>query len=70
MSRAETDKREFNKMTPEEIRIVLRDRRLQVVADETGLHYNTVRAVRDGTVARPAWDTIQKLGAYLKGKSA
>jgi len=48
------------------IRRALKDRRLQVVADATGLHYNTLRTIRDNPKHMPNYDTIVRLSAYFE----
>jgi hypothetical protein len=41
-----------------------------VVAAATGLHYNTVRDVRDNLEANPTYKVLAALDAYLSGKTA
>lgn len=48
-----------------EIAEKLKDRRLSVVADATGLHYNTIKSVRDGANHRPSYETVKALSDYL-----
>lgn len=55
-------------MTIEEIRQALNDRKLTAVADATGLHYQTVWRVANGSGA--SYDTIKTLSDYLQGKEA
>jgi len=55
-------------MTLEQIRKALRDRNLKAVADETGLHYNTVRELRNNPIYNPNYDTYKKMVDYLRGK--
>lgn len=50
-----------------EIRVLLGDRRLMLVAEATGLHYNTIRDIRDGRRKNPTIETVQKLSDYLGG---
>lgn len=52
-------------LTLEEIRERLKDRRLQVVAESTNMHYNTIKSVRDNENGRPSYDTIKALSDYL-----
>jgi hypothetical protein len=40
------------------------------VAAATGLHYNTVRDVRDNLEANPTYKVLAALDAYLSGKTA
>lgn len=52
-------------MTLDQIRAALRDRRLAKVAEATGLHYNTIREVRDNPNANPTYKVIRVLSDYL-----
>ncbi len=52
-------------MTLSEIQAALQDRRLRRVAEATGLHYNTVRAIASGTNTNPSLSTMQALEVYL-----
>jgi hypothetical protein len=52
----------------EQIRQGLQDRRLTVVAQATGLHYNTVRAISTGENTNPTHETMQRLADYLEGR--
>lgn len=49
----------------EEIRENLHDRKLTVVADCTGLHYNTVYRIANGKSKDPAYSVIKRLSDYL-----
>lgn len=51
------------------IREALKDRRIGVVAAATGLHTNTIRAVRDGTNVNPTYKILKALSDYLQGKT-
>lgn len=53
-------------MTVEQIRHELQDRQAMAVARATGLHFNTVRRVRDG--ANPSPETRQALASYLEAR--
>ncbi len=53
-------------MTLEAIRMALQDRRLNIVATETGLHYNTLRILRDNPNANPSYKVIKALTEYLQ----
>lgn len=55
-------------MTLESIREALRDRRVSMVAKATGLHYNTVRDVRDNPEANPTYKVLKALSDYLEVK--
>ena len=52
-------------LTLSEIRKALRDRRVKLVAEATGLHYNTIREIRDNPDSDPKLSTIKALSAYL-----
>jgi transcriptional regulator with XRE-family HTH domain len=52
-------------MTIDEIRTALQDRRLTVIAAQTGLHYNTISAIKRGEQINPQYDTMIKLSTYL-----
>lgn len=53
-------------MTLERIRDALQDRRIDHVAKATGLHYNTIREVRDNPEANPTWRVLDALSKYLE----
>jgi len=55
-------------MKLEDIRTQLKDRRVSMVAHETGLHFNTIRALRDDEDANPTYKVMQALTKYLEGK--
>ena len=52
-------------LTIPEIRERLQDRRLELVAIATGLHYNTVLYIKTGTAKGANLSTVEKLSAYL-----
>jgi hypothetical protein len=54
-------------MTIEAIKLALRDRRLSMVSAATGLHYNTIRGVRDNENANPSYKVMKALSDYLEG---
>ena len=56
---------ELNMLTLDQIRAAMRDRRLAKVAEETGLHYNTIREIRDNPDANPTYKVIKALSDYL-----
>jgi hypothetical protein len=56
-------------MTLEEVREQLLDRRIDMVADATGLHYSTVCEVRSGKNENPSYKTVKALSDYFEGKS-
>lgn len=51
-------------LSVEQIKEGLKDRRLQVVADATGLSYMTLKRVRDGDGV-PSYKTVTTLSDYL-----
>lgn len=55
-------------MTLEEVKKALQDRRPYVVAEATGLHYNTIRAIRDDKDANPKAETLRKISDYLESR--
>lgn len=57
-------------MTLEQIRAALRDRVTNKVAEETGIHPHTIRAIRNGTNQNPTYRTMQALAEYLSGNTA
>jgi hypothetical protein len=52
-------------LTLEDIRTRLKDRRLPVVAQATGIHANTLREVRDNPLANPTYKVFKLLNDYL-----
>jgi len=54
-------------LTIEQIRLALRDRRISMVAAATGLHYNTVRFIRDSRIVNPSYKVLKALSDYLAG---
>lgn len=52
-------------MELEWIRQALADRRPSVVAEKTGLHVNTITAIRDGKNTNPTLATLSALAKYL-----
>jgi hypothetical protein len=54
-------------MSIEAIRDALKDRRIGLVASATGLHSNTIRAVRDGTNVNPTYNVMKALSNYFEG---
>lgn len=47
------------------IRAFLKERSLQEVAEKTGVHYNTLLAIRDGTNTNPTFVTLTKIQTYI-----
>ena len=55
-------------MTLDEIMAALADRKLNAVADATGLSYDTVWRVAAGKTKRVSYETAKTLSDYLQGK--
>lgn len=53
-------------LTLEELRHALKDRRIPLIAQATGLHYNTVADVRDNEDANPTYKVLKALNDYFK----
>lgn len=53
-------------MTPEEMQKALEDRRLPVVSRETGIHYNTLKNIRNGDNKNPSYRVAKLLSDYLE----
>jgi hypothetical protein len=49
-----------------EIRRRLKDRRIYVISEATGLHHQTIAAIRDGRHKDPRHDTVLKLSDYFE----
>jgi hypothetical protein len=56
-------------MTLEQIRKALSDRMPSKVAQATGLHYNTIREIRDNTNANPTYKVLLALSTYLESRN-
>jgi hypothetical protein len=54
-------------LTLDQIRDKLQDRRLGLIVKATGLHYNTLRDVRDNSEANPTYKVIKLLNDYFSG---
>jgi hypothetical protein len=54
-------------LTLEQIRNKLQDRRLGLIVKATGLHYNTLRDVRDNSEANPTYKVVKLLNDYFSG---
>lgn len=50
-----------------QIREALDDRNLEKVAENTGIHRNTLAAIRMGTNTNPTYATLKALSDYLSG---
>jgi DNA-binding Xre family transcriptional regulator len=53
-------------MTLEEIIEALRDRNLVIVSERTGIHHNSLVALKKGRVKNPHQKTLDALAAYLR----
>ena len=56
-------------LTLKQVREALQDRRLSVVAKETGLHVNTIMHIRDNPDANPTYRVLVALSDYLEGRT-
>jgi transcriptional regulator with XRE-family HTH domain len=54
------------RMTLDKIKDALRDRRLDVVSEKTGISATTLSGIRAGRITRPHAATIKVLSEYLK----
>jgi DNA-binding Xre family transcriptional regulator len=54
-------------LTIKEIRQKLEDRKLQIVAEKTGVHYNTLKKIKDGKNDNPTLKVIKAISDYLEG---
>ena len=52
-----------------EVQKMLSDRKVSVVSAATGLHRNTIAAVRDGKAGKPSEAVLMALSEYLNGSS-
>jgi len=55
-------------MTLEKIVASLQDRRLDIVAQATGVHPNTLRAIRQGKQTNPTYSVLKAINDYLENK--
>ena len=55
-------------MDLKQVRDQLLDRRIDIVASETGLGYTTVCEIRNGTQTNPRYNTLKALSDYFEGK--
>lgn len=53
-------------ITIEELRNLLADRNIKVVAENTGLHYNTVYNIATGKTKNPSYNIMITLMKYLR----
>ena len=52
-------------LTPEKIKELLKDRKLRIVAEATGLHYETVRRFYSGVTKQAPYFVVKKLSDYF-----
>lgn len=52
-------------LTLDQLRTALDDRNLEKVAARTGIHRNTIGAIRNGTNNNPSYATMKILSDYL-----
>jgi hypothetical protein len=50
----------------DQISRLLKDRKLDAVSDETGLHRNIIAGIRDRKNQNPAYATVKRLSDYLE----
>lgn len=55
-------------MLLEDIQEALKDRKIKMVAEATGLHYNTVRQLANSPDANPTYKVVKALSDYLERK--
>ncbi len=56
-------------MKLEDIRELLKDRRVSIIAESTGIHFNTIREIRDNENANPTYRVMTKLTDYLESNN-
>lgn len=54
-------------LTLDQIKVLLADRRLDIVAKATNVHRNTLAAIRDGRNENPTYAILIRLSDYLSG---
>jgi len=54
-------------LTIEAIKLALQDRRISMVSNATGLHYNTIKGIRDNESANPSYKVLKALSDYFEG---
>jgi transcriptional regulator with XRE-family HTH domain len=52
-------------LTLDQIRTALDDRNVEKVSQRTGIHRNTIAAIRNGANANPTYATMKALSDYL-----
>jgi transcriptional regulator with XRE-family HTH domain len=61
-----TDEGYDTMLNVDKIQVLLLDRRLDIIGGATGLHRNTLSAIRDGKNRNPSYETICKLSDYFQ----
>jgi len=56
-------------LTPEEVKNKLKDRVPDVVSAGSGLHANTIRALKKGTATKPSYETMRKISDYFEANA-
>lgn len=56
-------------LTLEQIREQLKDRRIGMVSEATGVHVNTIRDIRDNKGSNPTYKVLIALSDYLENKN-
>ena len=57
----------MNVMDVAELRNALKDRRLNIVSEATGVHPNTLSRIREGEQTNPKLSTLKALSDYFNG---
>jgi len=52
-------------LTIEQIKEALTDRRIPIVSEATGVHHNTIAAIRDGKTSDPSFRVVKALSDYF-----
>jgi len=54
-------------LTLDELQALLKDRRISMISEATGIHRNTITAIRDsGERANPSYAVLKALSDYFK----
>jgi DNA-binding Xre family transcriptional regulator len=56
-------------LTLDQVRVMLKDRKLKLVAQGSGLAYGTVRRIAAGDDKSVSYDVVKRLSDYLEGKN-
>jgi|VirMetMinimDraft_7_1064189.scaffolds.fasta_scaffold200025_2 transcriptional regulator with XRE-family HTH domain len=55
-------------LTIEQIRELMHDRSVPIVAELAGVHYNTLLNIKNGVNKNPSYEVIKKLSEYFHPK--